>query len=98
MHERSDRYKGKSFSDLWSEGDYQGAFGSAFLDAAESAATSAAIAATGGAGLVAAGLTTASDKYDELSQGKSRNGRNFKMGLMQLERCGESLSEVWQRG
>ena len=50
MHERSDRYKGKSFSDLWSEGDYQGAFGSAFLDAAESAATSAAIAATGGAG------------------------------------------------
>ena len=56
MHERSDRYKGKSFSDLWSEGDYQGAFGSAFLDAAESAATSAAIAATGGAGLLQQGL------------------------------------------
>lgn len=98
MHERSDRYKGKSFSDLWSEGDYQGAFGSAFLDAAESAATSAAIAATGGAGLVAAGLTTASDKYDELSRGNPEMGETLKWANAIGTGAAESLSEVFGAG
>ena len=98
MHERSDRYKGKSFSDLWSEGDYQGAFGSAFLDAAESAATSAAIAATGGAGLVAAGLTTASDKYDELSRENPEMGETLKWANAIGTGAAESLSEVFGAG
>jgi N12 class adenine-specific DNA methylase len=98
MHERSDRYKGKSFSDLWSEGDYQGAFGSAFLDAAESAATSTAIAATGGAGLVAAGLTTASDKYDELSRENPEMGETLKWANAIGTGAAESLSEVFGAG
>lgn len=98
MHERSDRYKGKSFSDLWSEGDYQGAFGSAFLDAAESAATSAAIAATGGAGLVAAGLTTASDKYDELSRENPEMGETLKWANAIGTGAAENLSEVFGAG
>lgn len=98
MHERSDRYKGKSFSDLWSEGDYQGAFGSAFLDAAESAATSAAIAATGGAGLVAAGFTTASDKYDELSRENPEMGETLKWANAIGTGAAESLSEVFGAG
>ena len=98
MHERSDRYKGKSFSDLWSEGDYQGAFGSAFLDAAESAATSAAIAATGGAGLVAAGLATASDKYDELSRENPEMGETLKWANAIGTGVAESLSEVFGAG
>lgn len=98
MHERSDRYKGKSFSDLWSEGDYQGAFGSAFLDAAESAATSAAIAATGGAGLVAAGLTTASDKYDELNRENPEMGETLKWANAIGTGAAESLSEVFGAG
>lgn len=98
MHERSDRYKGKSFSDLRSEGDYQGAFGSAFLDAAESAATSAAIAATGGAGLVAAGLTTASDKYDELSRENPEMGETLKWANAIGTGAAESLSEIFGAG
>ncbi|WP_287646394.1 LPD38 domain-containing protein [Bacteroides sp.] len=98
MHERSDRYKGKSFSYLWSEGDYQGAFGSAFLDAAESAATSTAIAATGGAGLVAAGLTTASDKYDELSRENPEMGETLKWANAIGTGAAESLSEVFGAG
>lgn len=98
MHERSDRYKGKCFSDLWSEGDYQGAFGSAFLDAAESAATSTAIAATGGAGLVAAGLTTASDKYDELSRENPEMGETLKWANAIGTGAAESLSEVFGAG
>lgn len=98
MHERSDRYKGKSFSDLWSEGDYQGAFGSAFLDAAESAATSAAIAATGGAGLVGAGITTASDKYDELSRENPEMGETLKWANAIGTGAAESLSEIFGAG
>ena len=90
--------KEKSFSDLWSEGDYQGAFGSAFLDAAESAATSAAIAATGGAGLVAAGLTTASDKYDELSRENPEMGETLKWANAIGTGAAESLSEAFWRG
>ena len=72
LHKASDRYKGKGFSSLWSDGDYSGAMGSALLSATESAPTSLAIAGstalTGGMapGLIGAGAITASDKYDEL--------------------------------
>ena len=44
LHKASDRYKGKGFSSLWSDGDYSGAMGSALLSATESAPTSLAIA------------------------------------------------------
>ena len=72
LHKASDRYKGKGFSSLWSDGNYSGAMGSALLSATESAPTSLAIAGstalTGGMapGLIGAGAITASDKYDEL--------------------------------
>ena len=72
LHKASDRYKGKGFSSLWSDGDYSGAMGSALLSATGSAPTSLAIAGstalTGGMapGLIGAGAITASDKYDEL--------------------------------
>lgn len=72
LHKASDRYKGKGFSSLWSDGDYSGAMGSVLLSATESAPTSLAIAGstalTGGMapGLIGAGAITASDKYDEL--------------------------------
>lgn len=69
-----------------------------FLDAAESAATSTAIAATGGAGLVAAGLTTASDKYDELSRENPEMGETLKWANAIGTGAAESLSEVFGAG
>lgn len=68
----SNRYDGKSYSDLWKEGDYLGAIGDIALTGAESIpmsiAAAAASVANPAAGLVGIGGITASERYDELSE------------------------------
>lgn len=67
----SDRYNGKSYSDLWKEGDYAGAIGDIALQGAESlpmsiAAAASTIAGAPIAGLAGIGALTANEKYDQL--------------------------------
>ena len=68
----SNRYNGKTYSDLWKEGDYLGAIGDIALTGAESIPMSIAAAAAStvnpAAGLVGIGGITASERYDELSE------------------------------
>ena len=68
----SNRYNGKTYSDLWKEGDYLGAIGDIALSGAESIpmsiAAAAASVANPAAGLVGIGGITASERYDELSE------------------------------
>lgn len=104
LHKASDRYKGKGFSSLWSEGDYSGAMGSALLSATESAPTSLAIAGstalTGGMapGLIGAGAITASDKYDELGAQNPKLSETNKWINAIGSGASESLTEVLGAG
>ncbi len=104
LHKASDRYKGKGFSSLWSDGDYSGAMGSALLSATESAPTSLAIAGstalTGGMapGLIGAGAITASDKYDELGTQNPKLSETNKWINAIGSGASESLTEVLGAG
>lgn len=95
---KSDRYQGKGFTDLVKEGDYSGALGSAVLDATESAPLSLGIMATGGAGLVGAGVLSASDKYDQLKQENPEMPAFNRYANSILTGAAESLSEVFGAG
>ena len=95
---KSDRYQGKGFTDLVKEGDYSGALGSAVLDATESAPLSLGIMATGGTGLVGAGVLSASDKYDQLKQENPEMPAFNRYANSILTGAAESLSEVFGAG
>ena len=98
LRSKSDRYQGKGVTDLVKEGDYLGALGSGFLSATESLPTSLGIMATGGAGLVGAGLLTASDKYDQLKKENPEMPEFKKWSNSIATGAAESLSEVFGAG
>lgn len=68
LRNRSDRYKGKSFRDLWKEGDYSGVVGDVFLQASESLPQSLVAMFGGAAGLALSGVSAGTQKYDELDK------------------------------
>ncbi|WP_320974177.1 hypothetical protein, partial [Dysgonomonas capnocytophagoides] len=68
LNERSNRYNGKSFKELWKEGDYKGAVGDVFLQASESLAQSLAAMFGGTPGLILTGVSAGTNKYDELDK------------------------------
>lgn len=70
LMDKGDRYKGKSFTDLWKEGDYIGSIGNLFMEGGSMIIPQIAAAmATGGtsaAGLM--GASVYSDKLDQLDE------------------------------
>lgn len=68
LRNRSDRYNGKSFRDLWKEGDYLGVVGDVFLQASESLPQSLVAMFGGAAGLALTGVLAGTQKYDELDK------------------------------
>lgn len=99
----SDRYKGKSYSDLWKEGDYAGAIGDIALQGVESlpmsiSAAAAAIAGAPVAGLAGIGAITASDKYDQLDVENPNMGEFAKTSNAILTGIAEGLSEMLGAG
>lgn len=70
LMDKGDRYKGKSFTDLWKEGDYAGSIGNLFMEGGSMIIPQIAAAmATGGtsaAGLM--GASVYSDKLDQLDE------------------------------
>lgn len=70
LMDKGDRYKGKSFTDLWKEGDYTGSIGNLFMEGGSMIIPQIAAAmATGGtsaAGLM--GASVYSDKLDQLDE------------------------------
>jgi hypothetical protein len=66
LREKSDRYKGKDFTDLWKEGDKAGAVGEIFLTASESLPLSLIAMFGGGLGLTVVGGIAGSEKYERL--------------------------------
>ncbi len=67
LAEKSDRYQGKDFSQLWKEGNKTGAIGQIMLEATRSLPISITAGLTGGAGLGLIGGVSAGQKYEELS-------------------------------
>lgn len=99
----SDRYNGKSYSDLWKEGDYAGAIGDIALQGVESlpmsiSAAAAAIAGAPVAGLAGIGAITASDKYDQLDAENPDMGEFAKTSNAILTGIAEGLSEMLGAG
>jgi hypothetical protein len=70
LAEKSDRYQGKDFSQLWKEGNKTGAIGQIMLEATRSLPISITAGLTGGAGLGLIGGVSAGQKYEELSDSK----------------------------
>lgn len=70
LMDKGDRYEGKSFTDLWKEGDYAGSIGNLFMEGGSMIIPQIAAAmATGGtsaAGLM--GASVYSDKLDQLDE------------------------------
>ena len=106
----SNRYDGKSYSDLWKEGDYLGAIGDIALTGAESIpmsiAAAAASVANPAAGLVGIGGITASERYDELSE-ENPNMKEFPKianailtGVAEggSEMLGAGATNLWMQG
>ena len=98
----SNRYDGKSYSDLWKEGDYLGAIGDIALTGAESIpmsiAAAAASVANPAAGLVGIGGITASERYDELSEENSNMAEFPKIANAILTGVAEGGSEMLGAG
>ena len=68
LAEKSDRYEGKDFIELWKEGDRTGAIGEIFLEASKSIPISLFAMLGGAPGMAAIGLTTAGNKFEQLDQ------------------------------
>lgn len=66
LRQRSDRYAGKNYSELWDEGKYQDMVGEVFLTASESLPQSVIAMTGGGAGLALTGTSAGVRKYDQL--------------------------------
>lgn len=96
--DKSDRYRGKDFWQLGKEGRYGDALGEIFLSATQSLPQSLIIAGTGGAGLIGTGLTTASDKWDQLSEQKPEMNQYAKLGNAIVTGASEALTEVFGAG
>ena len=99
----SDRYNGKSYSDLWKEGDYAGAIGDIALQGVESlpmsiSAAAATIAGAPVAGLAGIGAITASDKYDQLDAENPDMGEFAKASNAIITGAAEGASEMLGAG
>ena len=99
----SDRYNGKSYSDLWKEGDYAGAIGDIALQGVESlpmsiSAAAATIAVAPVAGLAGIGAITASDKYDQLDAENPDMGEFAKVSNAIITGTAEGASEMLGAG
>ena len=99
----SDRYNGKSYSDLWKEGDYAGAIGDIALQGVESlpmsiSAAAATIAGAPVAGLAGIGAITASDKYDQLDVENPDMGEFAKVSNAIITGTAEGASEMLGAG
>jgi hypothetical protein len=68
LQERSDRYQGKNFQDLWKEKKYGSSIGEIFLQASESIPLSLAAMFGGPAGILSIGTAVTGAKYDELDE------------------------------
>ena len=74
LRNRSNRYSGKTFVDLWKENDYTGAAGEIFLTASESLPQSLMAAFTSPAGLAVTGAAASNEKYDNLDANNTDMG------------------------
>lgn len=97
------RNDGKSYSELWKEGNYAGAIGDIALQGIESLpmSISAAAATVAGApvvGLAGIGAITASDKYDQLDTENPDMGEFAKASNAILTGTAEGLSEMLGAG
>lgn len=97
------RNDGKSYSELWKEGDYAGAIGDIALQGIESlpmsiSAAAATVAGTPVAGLAGIGAITASDKYDQLDTENPDMGEFAKASNAILTGTVEGLSEMLGAG
>lgn len=97
------RNDGKSYSELWKEGDYAGAIGDIALQGIESlpmsiSAAAATVAGTPVAGLAGIGAITASDKYDQLDTENPDMGEFAKASNAILTGTAEGLSEMLGAG
>lgn len=97
------RNDGKSYSELWKEGDYAGAVGDIALQGVESlpmsiSAAAATVAGAPVAGLAGIGAITASDKYDQLDTENPDMGEFAKASNAILTGTAEGLSEMLGAG
>lgn len=97
------RNGGKSYSELWKEGDYAGAVGDIALQGIESipmsiSAAAATVAGAPVAGLAGIGAITASDKYDQLDTENPDMGEFAKATNAILTGTAEGLSEMLGAG
>ncbi|WP_102408715.1 hypothetical protein [Parabacteroides bouchesdurhonensis] len=97
------RNDGKSYSELWKEGDYTGAIGDIALQGIESlpvsiSAAAATIAGAPVAGLAGIGAITASDKYDQLDAENPNMGEFAKASNAIITGTAEGLSEMLGAG
>lgn len=99
----SDRYNGKSYSDLWKEGDYAGAIGDIALQGIESipisiSAAAATMAGAPIAGLAGIGALTANEKYDQLDKENPNMDEFAKVTNAILTGAAEGASEMLGAG
>ena len=93
LRNKSNRYNGKTFVDLWKEKDYTSAAGEVFLTASESLPQSLMAAFAGPAGLAVTGAAASNEKYDNLDANNTDMGEAAKITNAILTGSAEALSE-----